>query len=175
MAVSALAVKPHQAHHGAMTGKENSATAMMHSIHRHLVCPRAIVHHLDELHLSAEQEAYIKQQIQDTEATLSGLKWDLQKEIQHLSSLIDEEQINETQAITQLGKVLDLEHSIKKTRFQLMLRIKNKLTPEQLQTLQQMKKMRSHRHDPDHPGKHGKCSGQCGHGCSGKDAADSEQ
>ena len=117
---------------------------MISAMHEHLVFPMEIVRHQQELDLNSDQKTDIKKRIQEAESELAGLNWDLQERVAQLSSVLKQNTVDEKQALTLLEQILELENSIKKNRFLLMVRIKNRLTPEQIDRLQRIKKERSY-------------------------------
>ncbi len=126
--------------HAGFTGRPGMpAAAMMHTMHNHLVLPMEIVHHQQELDLNADQKAFIKKHLQDCLSEMAGLNWELQEAIQELEAVVREESVDEKTAAKKLEKILELENAIKKNRFLLMVRIKNKLEPQQLEKLRELK------------------------------------
>lgn len=132
-----------------------SAAAMMRAMHEHLVFPMEIIRHQQELDLSPEQKAYIKKRIQEAESELAGLNWDLQEAVAKIRSVLKQNTVDEKKALTLLEQILELENSVKKNRFLLMVRIKNKLTAKQMDKLRQIKanrnssRLRPHFKDPE--------------------------
>ena len=110
--------------------------------HKHFVSPEFIMRHQDDIGLTDEQKAYMKEQIQEAHAAFAGLEWDLQGAIDTMNNLMEKDAVDEKQILDQLDKVLDLENKIKRTRLTLVIRIKNKLTAEQLTALKEMKEKR---------------------------------
>src|SRR5271168_3285609 len=57
--------------------------------------------------------------------------WKLQDEMEKLVSLVKQPHVEEQDTLAQLEKVLAMEREIKRAQVSLLVRIKNKLTPEQ--------------------------------------------
>lgn len=93
--------------------------------------PELIMQHQQTLGLSEEQKNFLKAETRKLQTRLTELQWDLQAEVEKLAALMKQEQVDETQTLTQLDKVLSLEREIKRTHMGLLIRIKNKLTAEQ--------------------------------------------
>ena len=138
--ISLIAAVPANAgknHHG--EGKDKGSFRLggpgerMH--HQHFVSPEFIMRHQDELGLTDDQKAYMKAQIQEAEAQFAGLQWDLQGAVDTMNTMMEQDSIDEKAVLAELDKVLDVENKIKRTRLTLMIRLKNKLTAEQLTTL----------------------------------------
>ncbi len=150
VSVSAPAAELFSRHHAAAGAGQGCMppAAMRDSVHENLVFPMEIVHHQDELDLSPDQREFIKNEIKESLSEMAGLNWDLQEAFQKLEEEIKKEAVDVKQAEEQLDRVLELENAIKKNRFLLMVRIKNKLTGEQLRKIQEIKEA-----GPDRPGK----------------------
>src|ERR1700686_1198400 len=81
--------------------------------------------------LSAEQKDYFKTEIRQAQMKFTELQWKLQDEMEKLVSLARQPRVDESQTLAQLEKVLAAEREIKREQVTLLVRIKNKLTPEQ--------------------------------------------
>ncbi len=101
--------------------------------------PDMIMQHQRELGLTDEQKAFMRGEINKTSARFNDLQWQLQDAMEALHETMKADQVNEQQALAQLDKVLDAEREIKKLHTALAIRIKNNLTPDQVQKLQGMR------------------------------------
>ena len=100
--------------------------------------PESIMQHQQALGLSEEQRNFIKGELRTTQTRLTELQWGLQDEVEKLSALIKQASVDEAQTLAQLDKVLGLEREIKRMQIGLLVRIKNKLTPEQQTRLREI-------------------------------------
>lgn len=100
--------------------------------------PELIMQHQQTLGLSEEQKNFLKAELRKTQTSLTELQWDLQEGVEKLAALIKQEQVDEAQTLAQLDKVLSLEREIKRTHIGLLIRLKNKLTPEQQGRLREL-------------------------------------
>ncbi len=100
--------------------------------------PELIMQHQQALGLSEEQKNFLKAELRKLQTRLTELQWDLQDEVEKLAALMKQDQADEAQALTQLDKVLSLEREIKRTHIGLLIRIRNKLTPEQQARLREI-------------------------------------
>ncbi len=107
-------------------------------IERHIFPPELVLEHQRALGLSDDQEKLIKKEILRTQTRFTELQWQLQEEVETMSSLLDQERVEEDRVLGQLDKVLATEREIKRTHFTLVVRIKNVLTPEQQAQLREM-------------------------------------
>src|SRR5256885_7887440 len=101
--------------------------------------PDMIMQHQRELGLTDEQKQFMRSEIQRTTTRFNELQWQLQDAMEALHERMKAPQINEEQALAQLGKVLDAEREIKTLHMGMAIRIKNKLTAEQQMKLQSMR------------------------------------
>ena len=93
--------------------------------------PELVIQHQEAIGLNAEQKDYFKAEIRQAQLKFTELQWKLQDEVEKLVSLVKQPRVDEQQALAQLEKVLAAEREIKKEQVTLLVRIKNKLTPEQ--------------------------------------------
>ena len=101
--------------------------------------PELIMQHARELNLTPDQKTFMRNEIQKTTTRFNDLQWQLQDAMEALHETMKGNQVNEQQAMEQLGKVLDTEREIKMLHMGMAIRIKNQLTPEQQAQLQTMR------------------------------------
>ena len=101
--------------------------------------PDLVLGHARELRLTDEQKAFIRGEVQKTTASFNELQWKLQDQMEVLHETLKSSSVSEQQALAELNKVLDIEREIKRLHIGLGVRIKNHLTPEQQEQLQQMR------------------------------------
>ena len=100
--------------------------------------PDVIMEHQRELGLTDQQKAFMRGEINKTSTVFNDLQWQLQDAMEALRDTMKADQVNEQLALAQLDKVLDAEREIKKLHMALAIRIKNNLTPDQVQKLQNL-------------------------------------
>ena len=110
--------------------------------------PDMIMNHARQLNLTEEQKTFMRSEIQKTTATFQDLQWKLQDQMEQLQETMKSPSVNESQALAQLDKVLDIEREIKRLHIGLAVRLKNRLTPEQQDQLHNMRMD----HPPGRPG-----------------------
>ncbi len=101
--------------------------------------PELVIQHQEAIGLSAEQKDYFKTEIRAAQLKFTELQWKLQDEMEKLVALIKQPRVDEPQALAQLEKVLAAEREIKRQQVTLLVRIKNKLTPEQPAKLSELR------------------------------------
>jgi Spy/CpxP family protein refolding chaperone len=104
-----------------------------------LFSPELIMQHQRAIGLTDEQRAGISRLIQDLQARVVQLQWELLDEMQQLTSLMSAPRVDLDRALDQLDNVLELEKSIKQSHLEMLARIKNLLTPDQQATLERLR------------------------------------
>ena len=131
-------------------GQPNQPRPPNHDPLAHLMFPPdMILNHARQLSLTDEQKTFMRGEIQRTTASFQELQWKLHDQMELLHETMKATSVNEQQALAQLEKVLELERDIKRLHIGLAVRLKNRLTAEQQETLH---KMRSGFHPPIPPG-----------------------
>jgi Spy/CpxP family protein refolding chaperone len=101
--------------------------------------PDMIMQHQRELGLTDEQKTFMRGEINKTVARFNDLQWQLHDAMEALDDLMKAKPVNEQAALAQLDRVLDAEREIKRLHMELGIRIKNNLTPEQQEKLQNLR------------------------------------
>src|SRR5712692_4793508 len=100
--------------------------------------PELVMAHQKAIDLSDAQKSAIRAELLKAQTRFTELQWQLQDAMEGLVSLLKKDTVDEQQALTQLDKALNYEREIKRAQIGLMVRIKNKLTPEQRARLQEL-------------------------------------
>jgi Spy/CpxP family protein refolding chaperone len=95
--------------------------------------------HQKELNLDDAQKTYLRGEIQKAQSRFTELQWQLQDNMEALVTSLKQSPVDETQVLGLLDKVLNAEREIKRTQIGLLVRIRNKLTPEQQARLQKLR------------------------------------
>ncbi len=93
--------------------------------------PELIMQNQQGLGLSEEQKSYLIGEIQRMQGQATAIQWRLQQQVEKLGSLVKPPRIDEAQVLAQLDSVLAIEREMKRLQIGLMVRLKNRLTPEQ--------------------------------------------
>lgn len=101
--------------------------------------PELVMQNQQAIGLTEEQKIFIIAEIQKAQTRFTELQWQLQHEMETMASLVKLDRVDEQRTLAQLDRVLSLEREVKRTQITLVVRIKNKLTPEQLARLQEIK------------------------------------
>jgi Spy/CpxP family protein refolding chaperone len=101
--------------------------------------PELVIQHQEAIGLSAEQKEYFKTEIRQAQLKFTELQWKLQDEMEKLVTLVKQPHVEEQQALAQLEKLLAAERDVKREQVTLLVRIKNKLTPEQQGKLSELR------------------------------------
>ena len=101
--------------------------------------PELIMSHQEAIGLAPEQKTYIREELRKAQGQFTDLQWQLQDAMEALGSMLKQNSVDEPAVLAQLDKVLSAEREIKRTQISLMVRIKNKLTPEQQARLRELR------------------------------------
>ena len=99
-----------------------------------------VMAHQQEIGLTEEQRDYLKVESRKAQLKFTELQWQLLDESEKLAALVKQEHVDEQQTLATLDKILDAEREIKRLQISLVVRIKNKLTPEQQARLMDIKR-----------------------------------
>ncbi|HYW69701.1 MAG TPA: hypothetical protein VE961_01625 [Pyrinomonadaceae bacterium] len=101
--------------------------------------PDMIMQHQRELALTDAQKTFMRDQIQRTTTRFNELRWQVSDAMEALHETMKGTSVNEQLALSQLDKVLDGEREIKRLNMEMLIKIKNQLTPDQVTKLQAMR------------------------------------
>jgi Spy/CpxP family protein refolding chaperone len=101
--------------------------------------PELIMQHRRAIGLTDEQRDAISQLIQQLQGRVVRLQWELLDEIQQLTEVMSTPRVDLDRALDQLDSVLETEKSIKQAHLEMLVRIKNLLTPEQQSSLERLR------------------------------------
>jgi Spy/CpxP family protein refolding chaperone len=93
--------------------------------------PELVMQHQREIGLSDDQRSFIMGEIQQAQGRATSLQWQLQREVETMAELLRHDTVDETRTIAQLDRVLAAEREIKRIQLTLVVRIRNRLTPDQ--------------------------------------------
>ena len=102
--------------------------------------PELIMQNQKAIGLDDNQKASIRGELGKAQGHFTEMQWQLQDAMETLASLLRPDTVEESQVLAQLDKVLNLERDIKRTQIGLLLRLKNKLTPDQQARLRALRK-----------------------------------
>jgi Spy/CpxP family protein refolding chaperone len=105
--------------------------------------PELIMAHAEEIGLKPEQKSAIKDEVRKAQAQFTEMHWALDDAVEALTALLKTNVVDEQAVMGQLDKVLDLERAVKRAQMGLMIRLKNKLTPNQQYQLGYLERMQA--------------------------------
>ena len=97
--------------------------------------PTLIMQRQNELDLTDQQQETIKAELRDFQSRVVDVQWDLQSSQGELESLLAEDHIDPEAAGGAIDRVIAAETALKKLHLNLLIRIRNALTPEQIEKL----------------------------------------
>ena len=98
---------------------------------RNFFPPELVMQHQSEIGLQDSQRAALTSAVQQAQGKFMDLQWKLSAEGEKMGRLLQGTQVDETQVLEEVDRILALEREIKRGQISLMVRIKNTLTPAQ--------------------------------------------
>ena len=105
--------------------------------------PEEIMEHRRAIDLNDEQRDGITRLIQDLQGQLVGLQWRLLDETESVKEAMEGPRVDLDRVMDRFGKALDTEMEIKRIHLELLIRIKNILTPTQQEELLRLREVDS--------------------------------
>jgi Spy/CpxP family protein refolding chaperone len=96
-----------------------------------LIPPEIVMSHQQELGISDAQRTTLQTDMQEAQSRFTSLQWQLSAAVERLRAILAQAHVDENAALAQLDREQAIERDIKRTQLQLMIRIKNVLSPEQ--------------------------------------------
>ena len=124
---------------GVLSAQQPPAPPASDPIGENLFPPELVMQHQQEIGLTDEQRAYIIGEIQSMQRSAAETQWKLQREVETMSTIVEQDQIDTDKMLAQLDRILALERDIKRLQLTLLARVKNRLTPEQRARLQALR------------------------------------
>jgi Spy/CpxP family protein refolding chaperone len=93
--------------------------------------PELVMQHQAEIGLQDAQRTALTSALQQAQSKFMDLQWKLSAEGEKMRRLLQGTQVDETQVLEEVDRILALEREIKRTQISLMVRIKNTLSSEQ--------------------------------------------
>ena len=120
---------------GAQQGPPGGAT--QDPLSRFLFPPDLIMRHAQDLGLDSGQRAIITEAITELQAELTTLNWRLQEATQTLEEVLEPARVDEAAALETMERLMEIEREVKLAHLGALVRIKNALTLQQQQFLEQ--------------------------------------
>ena len=90
--------------------------------------------------LTDEQRDAISRLISELQGEVLGLQWELLDEVEQLGAVTGRPRVELDRALDEMGDVLDKEKEIKLAHLEMLVRIKNVLTPQQQAQLDELRR-----------------------------------
>ena len=101
--------------------------------------PELIMQHRRAIDLTDAQRDAITGMLGELQRRVVQLQWELLDEMQELTEIMGATRVDLDRALDQLDSVLDTEKEIKQEHLEMLVRIKNLLSPEQQATLDRLR------------------------------------
>lgn len=108
-------------------------------IAENLFPPDLVLSNQKAIGLEEAQKNFVRSEVLKAQTRFTEIQFQLQDAMETLIGLLKQNPVDEGQVLGQLEKVLNAEREVKRTQISLMVRIKNKLTPEQQTRLRQLR------------------------------------
>ena len=109
---------------------------------RNFFPPELVMQHQSEIGLQDSQRAALASAIQQAQGKFTDVQWKLSAEGEKMGRLLQPAQVDETQVLEEVDRILALEREMKRTQISLMVRIKNTLTAAQQAKLAEIRDRR---------------------------------
>jgi Spy/CpxP family protein refolding chaperone len=116
---------------GASTSLRAQQAGGQDPIGANLFPPELVMQHQQEIGLTDDQRTYIMDEIRQVQQRATDLQWQLQREVESMAELLRHDTVDEARTMAQLDRVLAAEREIKHLQLTLVVRIRNRLTPDQ--------------------------------------------
>lgn len=101
--------------------------------------PELLMQHRRAIGLTDEQRDAASRLISDLQGRVVSLQWELLDEMESLTEVMSNPRVDLDAALDRFSDVLEKESEIKRLHLELLIRIKNLLTPEQQETLRRLR------------------------------------
>ncbi len=101
--------------------------------------PELIFQQQQAIGLTDSQKEFLRGEVRQAQAKMTDLQWQLSDEVDKLAALLKQDIVDEQRAIGQLDRILAIERDIKRAQIGLVVRLKNRLTPEQQAKLRELR------------------------------------
>ena len=108
--------------------------------HHHHHTPEEIMQHRRAIDLNDEQRDAITHLIQDLQGRMVGLQWRLLDDTESVKESLEGNRVDLDRVMDRFSKALETEVSLKELHLELLIRIKNVLTPEQQIRLRELRR-----------------------------------
>jgi Spy/CpxP family protein refolding chaperone len=105
---------------------------------RQLFVPTVVMRNQTEIGLTDAQRDAITREMNATHERTLALRWQLESKSAALEKVLATDTIDEQAAMAQAGELMRLEEQMKRNHLELLIRVKNVLTPEQQAALRKL-------------------------------------
>ncbi|HEY5544805.1 MAG TPA: hypothetical protein VIK50_02020 [Gemmatimonadaceae bacterium] len=111
-----------------------------HAFEQYLFPPELVMQHQARLKITEAQRNFIVGEITKLQATAVQVQWRVGDESEKLAELLQRETVAEADVLAQADRMIMYETAVKRAQLSMLIRIRNMLTPEQRQMLQELRK-----------------------------------
>jgi Spy/CpxP family protein refolding chaperone len=103
--------------------------------------PQLVLKNASAIGLTPAQRKTILDEIKSAQIALAPLQADMTEPAMELVEMLGQTRVEEARVLSKIDQVLRVENEVKKRQTQLLVRIKNALTPEQQEKLRALRKI----------------------------------
>lgn len=121
------------------SAQEPPAATQEDPLFQTLFPPELIMQHRRAIGLNDEQRDAISRLISELQGRVLSLQWELMEEVEELAAVTSPSRVDLDRAADQMNAVLDTERRVKQAHLEMLVRIKNLLTPRQQEMLKSLR------------------------------------
>ncbi|MCK5439107.1 MAG: periplasmic heavy metal sensor [Gemmatimonadetes bacterium] len=106
---------------------------------RHLFPPDLVMRHQQAIDLTDAQRDQVSQAIQELQANVQQLQWDMSAAAEQLTALVGETAVDKSAVLSQVDRVLHIERQVKRAHIAMLVEVKNALTADQQSQLRELR------------------------------------
>jgi len=118
---------------------ERPGARVERQLRKHLIPPRLLMRHMDELKLTEEQQAQLKALMKSAQGELIDLRFELKASSKALIEAVKDTSSAEEEVLKRADTLMALEAKHKRARLKTALKLRALLTPTQLKTAKALK------------------------------------
>ena len=95
--------------------------------------------HQQAIDLTDAQRDQVSQAIQELQANVQQLQWDMSAAAEQLTALVGETAVDKSAVLSQVDRVLHIERQVKRAHIAMLVEVKNALTADQQSQLRELR------------------------------------
>jgi Spy/CpxP family protein refolding chaperone len=121
------------------TAPAREAREPLGAIESRVFAPELVMDHQSELSIDASQKEAIIHEVEQSQAEMVRLQWELQGEKEKLAHVLDADHVDEAKSREAAARLMERENKVKAGNLAMLVRVKNLLTPAQQKKLRELR------------------------------------